>query len=81
MNLKELEARVSELEKTVADLKSHLSNGKKDQQYWWQEIAGSFANDPVFDEVVRLGKQYRDSQVPDYMKKKKKPARKKTATK
>jgi len=74
--LAELEARLSELEKTVAELKAQLANQMTGQQHWWHDITGSFANDPVFDEVVRLGKEYRDSQLPDYMRPKKKSAKK-----
>jgi hypothetical protein len=31
---------------------------------WWVDSAGRFANDPVFDEIVRLGQQYRRSLKP-----------------
>ena len=31
---------------------------------WWVEQAGKFANDPVYDEIVRRGKAYRQSQRP-----------------
>jgi len=82
MTLKELEARVAALEKTVQELQADLGKSPNGQQPWWISDAGRFANDPVFDEIVRLGKKWRDSQVPDYMKKKKKKAaKKKTATK
>ena len=82
MTLKELETRLAELEKTVAELKAQLGNGKPEQWQWWREGAGRFANDPVFDEIVRLGREYRESLHPDYQKKqaaKKKAAKKKAA--
>jgi hypothetical protein len=74
MTKKELEDRVAELEKTVTELKAQLAqaNGKPEGWEWWREGAGRFANDPVFDEIVRLGKEWRDKQLPEYMKKKKK---------
>ena len=28
---------------------------------WWQDQAGRFENDPVFDEIVRFGRQARRS--------------------
>ena len=31
---------------------------------WWRQIAGRFANDPVYDEAMRLGRQYRESLRP-----------------
>jgi hypothetical protein len=26
---------------------------------WWLKVAGSFENDPTFDEAVRLGQEWR----------------------
>ena len=79
MTKKELENRVAELEKTIAELEAQPANGKKEKRAWWHEDAGRFANDPVFDEIVRLGKEYRDSLHPDYKKRKKAAAKKKAA--
>jgi hypothetical protein len=31
---------------------------------WWEEILGSFANDPAYDEAMQLGRQYRESLRP-----------------
>ena len=71
MTLKELETRVVELEKIVAELKAQVGGDQQNKEPWWRAEAGKYANDPVFDEIVRLGKKWRDSQLPDYMKKKK----------
>jgi len=79
MNSKELENRVAKLEETVAQLKAQLANGKSADWQWWREGAGRFANDPVFDEIVRLGREYRESLHPDF--KKKRAAKKKAAKK
>jgi hypothetical protein len=70
MTLRELEKRVAELEKTVAELKAHIAGDRQTQEPWWHTQAQRFANDPVFDEIVRLGKEYRDSLHPDRRKKK-----------
>jgi hypothetical protein len=35
---------------------------------WWVDHAGRFANDPVFDEIVRLGREYRESLRPKQRK-------------
>ena len=29
---------------------------------WLAKVQGSFANDPAFDEIVRLGREFRESQ-------------------
>jgi len=56
-----LEKRVTELEKKVAALSVQpvRSNRKKD----WRRTIGVFRNDPEFDEAVRLGREYRESQT------------------
>ncbi len=60
MTLKELESRVAALEKEIERLRAHLPTAAT-QRHWWHDDAGRFANDPEFDEIVRLGKDYRDS--------------------
>jgi hypothetical protein len=82
MTLKELEARVKTLEKQVEQIQSQLpqQSQKEEPDYWWREKAGLFANDPIFDEIVRLGREYRESLHPD-RKKKKAPLKKKTTSK
>lgn len=29
---------------------------------WWEQRAGTFADDPIYDEAMRLGREYRESQ-------------------
>ncbi len=72
MTLKELEARVSALEKQVEELRLQLAKqpAEKDSKYWWREQAGRFAYDPIFEEAMRLGREYRESLHPDRRKKK-----------
>jgi hypothetical protein len=69
MTLKELEARVAALEKEIAQLRAKLPDPAK-KEPWWIVEAGRFANDPVFEEIVRLGKEYRDSLRPGRRKRK-----------
>lgn len=54
-----LEKRVSQLERDVSLLKSQAAPGS--EQLWWQRIAGRFEHDQAFDEIVRLGREYRES--------------------
>ena len=58
-----LEKRVSQLEQAVSLLKSQAT-GQSDQP-WWERITGRFENDPAFDEIVRLGREYRESLRPE----------------
>jgi hypothetical protein len=78
MTLKELEARVAALEKEIAQLREKQPNPAK-KEPWWIAEAGHFANDPVFDEIIRLGKEYRDSLRPGRQKRKAKSKRPTTA--
>jgi hypothetical protein len=70
MTVAELEARLTALEKTVEKLKERVDKGQDSSQPWWIAQAGTFANDPVYDEIVRLGREYRESLRPGRRKKK-----------
>jgi hypothetical protein len=90
MSVKELENRIAFLEKAVSDLQMRLPatgiNGQEDptkmdpksQPHWWREGAGRFKDDPIFDEIVRLGREYRDSLDTDQTRKKSRNGRPKT---
>jgi len=59
MTLTQIEQRVKVLEQTVKRLaKSKSLVGRR----WYCTNAGRFANDPIFDEIVELGRAYRKSQ-------------------
>ena len=58
-----LQERVRQLELDVSFLKSQAAD--RESQPWWERIAGRFENDPVFDEIVRLGREYREAQRPE----------------
>ena len=56
----ELEQRVATLEREMQELKAIVAkgNGEKD----WQSTIGMFADDPEFEEIVRLGREYREEE-------------------
>ena len=58
-----LEERVALLETEVLSLKRLLTPSTVSNQPWWQQISGTFANTPAFDEAVRLGRIYREAQL------------------
>ncbi|NER22411.1 MAG: hypothetical protein F6J86_42190 [Symploca sp. SIO1B1] len=60
-NSQYLETRVAALEIELAQLKQLLAGLLKKETPWWMKVAGSFENDPTFDEAVRLGKEWRQS--------------------
>jgi SMC interacting uncharacterized protein involved in chromosome segregation len=51
----QLEQRLSRLEKELDELKATVAGTKRKKRPWWQEISGTFKNDPLFDEIVRRG--------------------------
>ena len=57
----EIEKRIAVLEAEVALLKSK-SQKNGDNKPWYEKIAGKFADDPIYDEAMRLGREYRESQ-------------------
>jgi len=57
----ELEERVSVIEEKLEQL---LEERRRLPKQAWRKTAGDFADDPGFDEMMRLGKEYRESQKP-----------------
>ncbi|OUC16191.1 MAG: hypothetical protein B0A82_02920 [Alkalinema sp. CACIAM 70d] len=59
-----LEHRVSQLEAELAQIKQLL---QPSPHPWWQNVFGTFADCPDYDEAMRLGREYRESlrDIPD----------------
>jgi hypothetical protein len=66
----QIEQRLRALEKKVNQLRSAVIRRADPSSRWWEFNAGRFANDPIFDEIVRLGGEYRDSLRPVRKKRK-----------
>ena len=56
MTVSQIEKRLTALESEVARLKST----PKPKNLWWNQIAGVFANDPLFEQAIRHGRAARD---------------------
>ena len=57
-----IEERLSALEAEISELKTRLpKTAICEPQPWWEQISGIFKDDPMFDEAMRLGKEWRDS--------------------
>src|SRR5689334_798618 len=50
--------RVAALEAEVARLKAKPEGDNQPRRDWLDVIWGSFANDPVYEQAMRLGRQY-----------------------
>jgi hypothetical protein len=64
MATRSLRERVETLEAEVARLKQLLERTSPPERPWWQEIWGTFKDDPIYAEAMRLGREYRESQRP-----------------
>ena len=63
MSTEQLEQRLSNLEQAVNRIAEKLDQllPADKKLPWWEEYAGRFANDPIFDELVEAGRAYRRS--------------------
>ncbi len=62
MSTQLLEERVAALEEEVARMKKERRTLPSTKLEGWQRIYGTFANDPLYEEAMRLGREYRESQ-------------------
>jgi hypothetical protein len=56
----QLEERLTLLEAEVERLKRKIEPNRADLP-WWEEIAGTFSENPAYDEAMKLGREYRES--------------------
>ncbi len=56
-----VEARLTAVERELSDLKKRLPASHSGGSSWVEKIAGTFQGDAEFDEIVRLGREFRDS--------------------
>lgn len=68
MTVAELTKRVESLEREIRGLKKRMDT--EPNEPWWKALRGRWANDPIFDEVVELGRKYRESLRPGRKRKK-----------
>jgi hypothetical protein len=64
MAVPQIEQRVAVLEVEVARLKEQLEKAVPSRGDWLNDIYGAFADDPHFEEAMRLGREYRESLRP-----------------
>jgi hypothetical protein len=64
----QLEERLAYLESEVAKLKTKAESDSLSVP-WWEKIAGTFAENPAYDEAMELGREYRESLRPKTIEK------------
>ncbi len=60
MTAKQLEKRLAAVERELARLKTKLE-GVSSSTPWWERIAGTFQDDPVYEKAMKLGREHRRS--------------------
>lgn len=65
MAQKNVDERMSSLEKEVESLKEKVERLERKELPWWKQMIGTFADDPAHEEAMRLGREYRVSQRED----------------
>jgi hypothetical protein len=60
---KAIEQRLQNMERELADLKGEIK-ALIPRPNWISAISGTFKDDPEFDEVLRLGKEFRETDQP-----------------
>jgi hypothetical protein len=55
----QLEVQVATLETELTQMKQMVSGALREKVPWWLKVAGSFEDDPTFNEAVRLGQEWR----------------------
>jgi hypothetical protein len=56
-----IEQRLSQVEAAIRELKQQKASTEPN---WLKEITGSFADDPIFDEVMAYGREIRQADRP-----------------
>jgi hypothetical protein len=71
MSAKPLKERVEALEKELKSLKAKVAANEVPTVPWWDRVAGTFADDAIYEEAMRLGREWRESFRPKPSKRKK----------
>ncbi|MEG3894477.1 MULTISPECIES: hypothetical protein [unclassified Microcoleus] len=61
MSTLSIEERVAALEAEVVQIRQKVESPAVSVTPWWEKIAGTFAQDSVYNEAMKLGHQYRRS--------------------
>ncbi len=64
MSRPNVEVRLTAIETELASLKKQVQLNKETKPDWLDSVWGSFANDPMYDEAMELGRKYRESLRP-----------------
>ena len=62
-----IEDRLDAIEKELSEVKKRLEEKLPTSTIpWWEQISGTFKDCPAYDEAMRLGREWRESQRMEY---------------
>jgi hypothetical protein len=61
MSNKQIMQRLDSIQRELDELRKSISDGNQSE---WRAVAGTFANDPLFDKAMKYGAEYRRAQRP-----------------
>lgn len=64
MSAQTVEERLAAVETELQELKREREQIKEQNKAipWWEQIRGQFKDDPMYDEAMRLGREWRESE-------------------
>ena len=64
MSVQTLEERLTAVEIELQQIKQEKEQNKQQNKVipWWEQIRGQFKDDPMYDEAMRLGREWRESE-------------------
>ena len=67
MSAQTIEERLTAVETELQTLKQEKEQNKQQDKAipWWEQIRGGFKDDPMYDEAMRLGHEWRQSSNAD----------------
>lgn len=70
MSAQTIEERLTAVETELQELKREKEQTKEQNKAipWWEQIRGQFKDDPMYDEAMRLGREWRESEDADEVK-------------
>ena len=63
MSTAKLQEQVDRLERELAELRTFMmASPAQPRKRSWEKTFGMFKDDPLFDEIIKQGREYRESQ-------------------
>ena len=64
MSAQTIEERLTAVEAELLQLKREKEQNKGQDRIipWWEQIRGQFKDDPLYDEAMRIGREWRESE-------------------